>query len=84
MIQSQDTYGVGPCLEGYWMFGEIRYVADFIGLVGSESGVVTQQRLHFPLWGKTILGAGADAELLIHRGGQSESVSGQVSLGFEF
>lgn len=84
-IKISDAFSVGAGIEGYFQYKHADYIGDYFLAVGNESGIVVRQSLRFPRLINTIyLGTSVEGRMFFHSGGQTRSLSGQVSLGFEF
>ena len=84
-VHVRDAYSLGVVFEGIYQFDHVEYVGDYMGVFGNESGFLTRQSLRFPgLIGGFYLGAGVEGRYLIHSGGNTQSFSGQFSLGLDF
>jgi len=83
-VRVKNTYDVGGCVETVYDFGPIHYIGDHMAVVGTEYGLVTRQTLRVYPVDQFYLGGGIEGGMLFHTGGQTLSVSGQLSVGLEF
>jgi hypothetical protein len=84
-IKAKLGFVLGPTLENWCKWNtRNEYYGDYSLLVGTDFGARTSQSLRFPVWEDLYGGVTLSAEYLTHSGGSTTSLTGQISLGWEF
>jgi hypothetical protein len=83
-ITSKTGFMFGPTAENWQRWDKLEYYGDYTAFIGSGLGGAIQQNIRKTIWDNFAIGAGLEVDYLFNPGGSSTSLTGQVSLGFQF
>lgn len=83
-INSRTGILLGPTLENWQKWKHLQYYGDYSLLIGTEYGASIGQHLRRSIDCGFVGGVSLEAQYVIHSGGNTTSLTGQFTLGFEF